>query len=156
MLTEFAGGLSGGQEQPGAGGAAADSDDSDNTPGYEVHVEVWEGTDGEWTIMRTLQFGQDRSAAHAYFDQLVATREEHRDWKAIVLTLYDDVGDGNVIDEVHQDLRGAGPPRRFRAGPPRRTSAAAEQAAPAEPEPPSEAGNQEGMPHLFDNFRHVH
>ena len=152
MLTEFAGGLSGGQEQPGAGGAAADSDDSDNTadsddsdntPGYEVHVEVWEGTDGEWTIMRTLQFGQDRSAAHAYFDQLVATREEHRDWKAIVLTLYDDVGDGNVIDEVHQDLRGAG-------------GAAAEQAAPAEPEPPSEAGNQEGMPHLFDNFRHVH
>jgi hypothetical protein len=98
-------------------------------------------TDDAWTPEHVRHFGLDLSAAQPYFAELVATREEHRDWKAIVLTLYDDVGDGNVIDEVHQDLHGAGPPRRFII----RTSAA-----------PSEAGNQEGMPHLFDNFRQVH
>jgi hypothetical protein len=108
---------------PAAGGAvAADSDDSDNTADsddsvflpYEVHVQVFDGlrpdlfeTDDAWTPEHVRQFGH-LSAAQAYFAQLAATREEHRDWKAVVLTLYDDAGDGNVIDEVHQDLRGAG------------------------------------------------
>jgi hypothetical protein len=49
---------------------------------YEVHIEVWEGCDDEWTIMRTLQFGQDLSATQAYFAQLAATREEHSNIQA--------------------------------------------------------------------------
>jgi hypothetical protein len=76
--------------------------------GYEVHVEVFDDmdeTDDAWTAEHVRQFGQDLNAAQSYFAELFTTCEEHRDWKAIILTLYGDDGDGNVIVEVHQDLR---------------------------------------------------
>ena len=96
---------------------AASSSDDEAQSGYEVHVEVFDDmdeTDDAWTAEHVRQFGQDLNAAQSYFAELFTTCEEHRDWKAIILTLYGDDGDGNVIVEVHQDLRAPPDPAGMR------------------------------------------
>ena len=104
-------------DAPAAVLAAAEVPAAADQAGYEVHVEVFDDmdeTDDAWTAEHVRQFGQDLNAAQSYFAELFTTCEEHRDWKAIILTLYGDDGDGNVIVEVHQDLRAPPDPAGMR------------------------------------------
>ena len=47
-------------------------------------------------------FGQDLEAARAYYEMLLVEAMDGRpEWRAVVLTLYNEDGDGDVIDEWH-------------------------------------------------------
>ena len=72
--------------------------------GYEVHVEEDDG-DGGWTAICEKEFGESLVKAREYYESLVKRAQLPkniiwlREWKAVVLTKYDENEDGDVIIE---------------------------------------------------------
>ena len=48
-------------------------------------------------------FGQNLEAAREYYETLLVAMDGRPEWRAVVLTLYDEDGDGDVIDEYHRE-----------------------------------------------------
>ena len=79
----------------------SESEEEELPTGYEVRAEEDDG-DG-WSETAVRNFGQDLGSAQEYYQTLLIQSDQKPEWRAVVLTLYDENGDGDVFDEWHRE-----------------------------------------------------